>query len=72
MLFIYDSSAFNTIIPSKLVIKLEILGLDHALCNWVLDFLTGRTQVVRVGNNISTPLILNTGSPQGCILSPLL
>uniref|UniRef100_A0A4W5L6E0 Reverse transcriptase domain-containing protein n=1 Tax=Hucho hucho TaxID=62062 RepID=A0A4W5L6E0_9TELE len=72
MLFIDYSSAFNTIVPSKLVIKLETLGLDPALCNWVLDFLTGRSQVVRVGNNISTPLILNTGAPQGCVLSPLL
>ena len=50
----------------------ETLGLDPALCNWVLDFLTGRPQVVMVGNNISTPLILNTGAPQGCVLSPLL
>ncbi|CDQ56394.1 unnamed protein product [Oncorhynchus mykiss] len=47
MLFINYSSAFNTIVPSKLVIKLETLGLDPALCNWVLDFLTGRPQVVR-------------------------
>uniref|UniRef100_A0A8K9XHI6 Reverse transcriptase domain-containing protein n=1 Tax=Oncorhynchus mykiss TaxID=8022 RepID=A0A8K9XHI6_ONCMY len=50
----------------------ETLGLDPALCNWVLDFLMGRPQVVRVGNNISTPLILNTGAPQVCVLSPLL
>ena len=28
--------------------------------------------MVRVGNNISTPLILNTGAPQGCVLSPVL
>jgi hypothetical protein len=70
MLFIDYSSTFNTIVPFKLVIK--TLGLNPALCNWVLDFLTGCPQVVRVGNNISTPLILNTGSPQGCILSPLL
>ena len=72
MLFIDYSSAFNTRVPSKLIIKLETLGLNPALCNWVLDFLTGCPQVVRVGNNISTPLILNTGAPQGCILSPLL
>ena len=32
----------------------------------------GRPQVVRVGNNTSTMLILNTGAPQGCVLSPLL
>ncbi|CDQ73384.1 unnamed protein product [Oncorhynchus mykiss] len=38
MLFIDYSSAFNTIVPSKLV----LLGLDPALCNWVLDFLAGR------------------------------
>ena len=62
MLFINYSSAFNTIVPSKLVIKLEALGLNPALCNWVLDFLTGHPQVVKVGNNISTLLILNTGA----------
>ena len=28
--------------------------------------------MVKVGNNISTLLILNTGAPQGCVLSPLL
>ncbi|XP_052349389.1 intraflagellar transport protein 88 homolog isoform X9 [Oncorhynchus keta] len=31
-----------------------------------------RPQVVRVGNSISTLLILNTGAPQGFVLSPLL
>ena len=42
MLFIDYRSAFNTIVPSKLIIKLEALGLNPALCNSVLDFLTGR------------------------------
>ena len=32
----------------------------------------GRPQVVRVGSNTSGMLILNTGAPQGCVLSPLL
>jgi hypothetical protein len=54
MLFIYYSSAFNTIVPSKLIIKLGALGLNPALCDWVLDVLTSRPQVVKVGNNIST------------------
>ena len=72
MLFIDYSSSFNTIVPSKLIIKLEALGLNSALCNCVLDFMMGRPQVVRVGNNISTPLILNTWAPQGCVLSRLL
>ena len=34
--------------------------------------LTGHPQVVKVGNNTSTSLILNTGAPQGCVLSSLL
>jgi hypothetical protein len=63
MLFIDNSSAFNTIVPSKLIIKLETLGLDLALRNWALDFLMGRPQVARVGNNIPTPLVLITGAP---------
>ena len=32
----------------------------------------GRPQGVRVGNNTSATLILNTVAPQGCVLSPLL
>ena len=58
MLLIDYSSAFNTIVPAKLIIKLEAMGLNPTLCNWVLDFLMGRPQVVKVGNNISTLLIL--------------
>jgi hypothetical protein len=70
MLFIDHSSAFNTIMPSKLITKLRTLGLNISLCNWILDFLTVHPQVVRVGNNTSATLILNTGPPQGCVLSP--
>ena len=42
MLFIDCSSAFNTIVPSKLIFKLRIMGLNTFLCNWILDFLKGR------------------------------
>ncbi len=72
MLFIDYSSAFNTIEPATLVVKLQTLGLNRSLCIWILDFLTGRSQVVRIGNNTSSPLVLNTGAPQGYVLSPLL
>ena len=71
MLFIY-SSAFNTIIPSILDSKLEGLGLNANLCSWILNFLSERRQVVRMGETTSTPLTLSTGAPQGCVLSPLL
>ncbi|KAI3372437.1 hypothetical protein L3Q82_022927, partial [Scortum barcoo] len=72
MLFIDYSSVFNTIMPSKFVTKLRDLGLNSALCDWILNFLTGRPQAVRMGSTTSSTLTLNTGAPQGCVLSPLL
>ncbi|KAI3375982.1 hypothetical protein L3Q82_016509 [Scortum barcoo] len=68
MLFIDYSSAFNTIVPSKLklVTKLRDLGLNSALCvTWILNFLTGsRPQAVRMGSTTSSTLTLNTGAPR--------
>ncbi|KAI3354723.1 hypothetical protein L3Q82_004506 [Scortum barcoo] len=58
--------------PPKLVTKLRDLGLNSALCDWILNFLTGRPQAVRMGSTTSSTLTLNTGAPQGCVLSPLL
>ncbi|KAI3355650.1 hypothetical protein L3Q82_004188 [Scortum barcoo] len=52
----------------------EMLFIDYssALCDWILNFLTGRPQAVRMGSTTSSTLTLNTGAPQGCVLSPLL
>ncbi|KAJ8381400.1 hypothetical protein SKAU_G00021780 [Synaphobranchus kaupii] len=69
MLFNDYSSAFNIILPTKLVSKLGDLGLGSSICTWILDFLTGRPQVVRIGNKTSSTLVINTGTPQGCCLS---
>jgi hypothetical protein len=70
MLFIDYSSAFNTIVLSKLITQLRTLGLNTSLSNWILDFLTSRPQVVRVGNNTSVMLILNTGPLRGASSVP--
>ncbi|KAK7910081.1 hypothetical protein WMY93_014765 [Mugilogobius chulae] len=72
MLFLDFSSAFNCIIPSRLVSKLQDLGINPNTCRWVQDFLTNRLQCVRLGSHCSSVLTLNTGAPQGCVLSPLL
>ncbi|KAI3354821.1 hypothetical protein L3Q82_004625 [Scortum barcoo] len=42
------------------------------MCHWIRDFLTNRPQVVRIGDNTSSTLVLSTGTPQGCVLSPAL
>ncbi len=72
LLFIDYSSAFNTIVPTKLADKLTDLGLNTSLCDWIQDFLTARPQVVKVGQFTSNSITLNIGAPQGCVLSPLL
>ncbi|KAI3362901.1 hypothetical protein L3Q82_011498, partial [Scortum barcoo] len=73
MLFIDYSSAFNTIMcPPSSSPSSETLGSTAALCDWILNFLTGRPQAVRMGSTTSSTLTLNTGAPQGCVLSPLL
>lgn len=72
LLFVDFSSAFNTILPNRLVTKLLDLGLSHSICRWILDFLTGRSQRVRAGSHLSSVINTSTGSPQGCVLSPLL
>ncbi len=65
MLFVDYSSAFNTVIPHKLTHKLSTLGLHPTLP-------TGRPQSVRIGNRTSASTITNIGTPQGCVLSPIL
>ena len=72
VLFIDYSSAFNTIIPDKLYNKLLSMGITQSICDWILDFLLYRPQVVRVGGLFSGETVLSTGAPQGCVLSPLL
>jgi len=55
-------------------IALKILkkhGL-HAEAFWVANFLSGRTLRVKEGGEMSDPVSLETGVPQGTILGPLL
>lgn len=59
MLFIDYSSAFNTIILSKL----SLLGLPTHSCTWMKDFLTNRPQTVKLGPHLSPTITLSTAPP---------
>ena len=56
----------------KLFDKLVSLNVHPAICHWTLNLLLHRPQSVKVNNSLSKPVILNTGAPQGCVLSPFL
>ncbi len=66
------SSSCSTILPSRLVSKLMDQGLNAALCDWILDLLTGCHQMVKVHIRTLPTWTFSTGAPQGCVLSPLL
>ncbi|KAK3563012.1 hypothetical protein QTP86_013278 [Hemibagrus guttatus] len=72
ILFVDFSSAFNTIIPALLRDKLFQLNVPDSMCSWITDFLTDRRQFVRLGTHVSDLQHISTGSPQGCVFSPLL
>ncbi|KAK2186914.1 hypothetical protein NP493_182g00022 [Ridgeia piscesae] len=72
ILFVDFSSAFNTIIPSKHFDNIQVLGVPQSMCLWIFDFLLNRPQVVKIGDNVSSSVTLSIGTPQGCVLSPML
>ena len=72
ILFVDFSSAFNTINASILVKRLKDMNINSNLIAWIYDFLTDRTQYVKFQNCFSDSITTNTGSPQGCVLSPVL
>ena len=72
-LFVDFSSAFNTILPQVIIQKLINLNVPSYQCSWISDFLTGRKQRVCISQQgrteVSNTLEVNTGAPQGCVLS---
>ena len=64
IIFVDFSSAFNTIIPVKLFDK--HLSLDSQLSSSQASVCQGQQL------SLSKPVNLNTGAPQGCVLSPFL
>ncbi len=72
ILFIDFSSAFNTVRIYILLDRLLKLDSNGHLVLWIKDFLADRPQRVYVQGTMSDEVILNTGVPQGCVLSPAL
>ena len=68
------SSAFNTLQTHLLLSRLLDLDVSPSIVLCVKAFLRDRPQTVCVNSVKSNELrvILNTGAPQGCVLSPIL
>ena len=72
VLFLDYSAAFNTMHTHILIKRMIDLSINGNFIHWIADFLTNRPQRVIMNNIKSEEIVLSTGAPQGCVLSPLL
>ena len=66
------SKAFDCLPHDLLVAKLYAYGFEKSACNFILDYLSDRTQRTKIDGEYSSYRTLKYGVPQGSILGPLL
>jgi hypothetical protein len=72
VIYIDFAKAFDSIVPSKLLLKLEMYGISGRLLDWLRCFLSNRTQCVIIDYCFSPTCSVISGVPQGSVLGPLL
>ena len=72
-IFLLDfGKAFDHINYKILIAKMSKLDIYPSVTNWVIDFLSGRKQRVKIGDVFSEWSSVNGGVPQGTVLGPTL
>lgn len=71
-IFLDLSKAFDTVSVPILLSRLEAIGIRGVCLNMFADYLTNRTQSVKIGCFISREEPITYGVPQGSILGPTL
>ena len=64
--------AFDKVPHKRLVHKVDKYGIREDILGWIDNFLTDRTQIVKVGNEKSFKTCVTSGIPQGSVLGPTL
>ena len=64
------AKAFDKVPKARLLQKMKNKGIDGQVLRWVENWLTGRTQAVKVGTDISSNCEVKSGVPQGSVLGP--
>jgi len=70
--FIDLTKAFDVVNHSKLLERLDDLGIRGISNDLLKSYLTNRSQCVKINNVCSNELNIKTGVPQGSLLGPLL
>ena len=66
------SKAFDRVWHKGLLAKLPMFGLHHTLIKWISSFLSDRSIAIRIDGYLSNPHSINSGVPQGSVISPVL
>ena len=64
--------AFDTVPHRRLLSKVRTYGFNENMINWIEQFITGRTQRVRIDGEFSESKEVISGIPQGSVLGPFL
>lgn len=70
--FLDVEKAYDMLWVEGLLIKMHMLGIGGNMFNWVMDFLNNRSIQVKIGKEISRRCLVENGTPQGSVISPLL
>lgn len=71
-IFLDLAKAFDTVSIPILVKKLELIGCRDNFLKLLSDYLTGRAQKTKIGDQISREQTITHGVPQGSVLGPSL
>ena len=67
------SAAYDTLDHTILLSRLKtMVGLSGVVLDWFSSYIKDRLLSVIIDNDISSPIELTTGIPQGSVLGPLL
>jgi len=72
VIYLDFAKAFDCVSHGHLIYKLHKLGVRGLALNWIRDFLSRRTQCVRIGSTLSSWSNVVSGVPQGSVIGPLL
>ena len=72
VLYIDFEKAFDKVDIGILLNKLLFIKTPYYILNWLTNFLLNRRQRVRVRGAVSDEVVVKSGVPQGCVISPLL
>ena len=66
-----QSAAFDVLRHDMLIRKLKLYNFGESALEWVVSFLTHRSQYVSIGTRDSSYSSVNSGVPQGSVLGPI-